>query len=72
MNIFYLTGKRLKTIKQTAISDQLLFCNSSVGLLAKESNFFKLLIKESLLIMRNDALLNKTIKSAPQKLFQLT
>ena len=74
MGVSHLTGKRLKTIKQTAISDHLLLCNSNIEftnfeILARESNDFKLLIKESLLIMRDDPLLNRTIKSAPLKLF---
>ena len=59
MGISNLTGKRLKNVKQSAISDHLLQCNCMINFdnfdilaaLAAESNKFKLLLRESLLII---------------------
>ena len=61
-------------IKQSAVSDHLLECNCSIDfdhfdILASDANKFRLLIKESLLIKRDQPQLNKTIKSFPLKLF---
>ena len=72
--IFNLTGKRLKSVKQSAVSDHLLEYNCSIDfdhfdILAYDTNKFRLLIKESLLIKRDQLQLNKTIKSFPLKLF---
>ena len=74
MVIFNLTGKHLKCVKQSALSDHILECNCSINLdhfdiLASDANKFRLLIKESLLIKRDQPQLNKTIKSFPSKLF---
>ena len=74
MDICNLAGKRLKSVKQSAISDHLLECNCSIDfdhfdILAFDINKFRLLIKESLLIKRDQPQLNKTIKSFPLKLF---
>ena len=74
MGISNLTGKRLKCVKQSAVSDHLLECNCSIDfdhfdILASDANRFRLLIKESLLIKRDQPQLNKTIKSFPLKLF---
>ena len=74
MGISNLTGKRLKCVKQSAVSDHLLECNCSIDfdhfdILASDANKFRLLIKESLLIKRDQPQLNKTIKSFPLKLF---
>ena len=74
MLISHLTDKRLKNVKQSAVSDHLLICNCNVTfdnfkILSKETNNFKLLIKESILIARDKPELNKTIKSFPLKLF---
>ena len=74
MSISNLTGKRLKCVKQSAAYDYLLECNSSIDfdhfyILASDANRFRLLIKESLLIKRDQSQLNKTIKSFPLKLF---
>ena len=73
LDISNLTRKRLKCVKQLAISDHLLECNCSIefdhfDILA--SNRFRLLIKESLLIKRDQPQLNKTIKSFPLKFRQ--
>ena len=69
-----LNGKRLKCVKQSAVSDHLLQCNCSIDfdhfdILASDANRFRLLIKESLLIKRDQPQLNKTIKSFPLKRF---
>ena len=74
MGISNLTGKRLKCVKQSAVSDHLLECNCSIDfdhfdILASDVNKFRLLIKESLLIKRDKPQLNKTIKSFSLKLF---
>ena len=67
MGISNLTGKRLKSVKQSAVSDHLLECNYSIdfdyfNILASDANKFRLLILESLLIKRDQPKLNKTIK----------
>ena len=74
MGISNLTEKRVKNVKPSAVSDHLLQCDCSISfddfdILASESNNFRLLIKESLLIKRDKPVLNRTIKSFPLKLF---
>ena len=74
MGISNLTGNRLKCVKKSAVSDQVLEYNFSIDfdhfdILASDPNKFRLLIKESLLIKRDQPQLNKTIKSFPLKLF---
>ena len=74
MGISILTGKCLKGVKQSAVSDHLLECNCSIDfdhfdILASDANRFRLLIKESLLIKRDQPQLNKTIKSFSLKPF---
>ena len=74
MGISNLTEKRVKNVKESAISDHLLQCGCSIkfddfDILASETNNFRLLIKESLLIKRDKPILNRTIKSFPLKLF---
>ena len=74
MGISNLTGKCPKNVKQSAISDQLLQCNCMINfdnfnILAAESNKFKLLLKESLLIKGDKPILNRTIRPFPLELF---
>ena len=74
MGISNLTGKRLKCVKQSAVSAHLLECNCSIDfdhfdILASDTNKFRLLIKESLLIKRDQPQLNKTIESFQLKPF---
>ena len=74
MGISYLTGKRLKIVKQLAVSDHLLEYNCPVDfdhfdILASDANKFRLFIKESLFIKCHRPQLNKTIKSFLLKLF---
>ena len=61
MGISNLIGKRLKSVKQSAISDKLLECNCSIDfsidnhfdILASDANKFRLFIKERLLVKRD-------------------
>ena len=74
MGISILTEKRVKNVKQLAVSDHLLQCDCSINfddfdILASKTNNFRLLIKESLLIMRDKPVLNRTTTSFPLKLF---
>ena len=74
MVISNLTGKRLQCVKETAVSDHLLECNCSkdfdhFDILASDANKSRLLLKETLLIKRDQPQFNKTIKSFPLKLF---
>ena len=69
-----LTGKRVNNNKKSAVKDHYLFFNhvgsfEVFSILTCESNPFKLLIKESLLVSRDKALLNKRVKSIPLQLF---
>ena len=66
--------KCLKCVKQSAVSDHLIECNCLIDLdhfdiLAFDANKFRLLIKKTLLIKRDQPQLNGTIKSFPLKLF---
>ena len=70
MGISNLTGTRLKNVKQSAISDHLLECSCTINfghfdILAAESNKFKLLLREILLIKRDKPILNMTKNSFP-------
>ena len=69
-----LTGKRIKNAKELAISDHLLQCESPITFddfdyLASDSNKFKSLIKESVLIKHHKPVLNRTTKSYQLDLF---
>ena len=68
--ISHLKNKRLKNVKQSAISDHLLTCDCNINfddftILSKKES-----IKESLLIYRDKLILNKTVKSFPIELFE--
>jgi len=69
-----LTGKRVKNPKLSAILDHHLLTNHIASfddfkVLSTETNEFRLLIKESLLIARDKPQLNNNIYSVPLKLF---
>ena len=69
-----LTGKRVNNNKKSAFKDHCLFFNhvgsfEDFSILTYESNPFKLLIKEALLVSRDKPLLNKQDKSIPLQLF---
>ena len=75
MGISHLTNKRLKNVKQSAISDHLLTCDCNVNfndftILSRDSNNVSFLIKESLLIARDEPSLDKTVKSFSLESFQ--
>ena len=75
MGISNLTEKRVKNVKQSAVSDHLLQCDCSINfddfdILASETNNFRLLITQSLLIMRDKPVLNRTTTPFPLKLFE--
>ena len=58
-----LAGKRLKNVKDSAVSDHLLQCNYTIDfdhfdILATDLSKFNLLVKESLLIKRDNVVLN--------------
>ena len=70
MGISYLTGKRVRNVKETAVSDHLLQCDCTIDfdhfdILASDTNSFRLLIKEGLLIKHDKLVLNGTVKSFP-------
>ena len=74
MGISNFTSKRVKNVKESAVSDHLLQCNCAIAfdhfdVLASDTNSFRLRIKESLLIKRDKPVLNRTVKSFPLKLF---
>ena len=71
-----LTGKRIKNAKESTMSDHLLQCDSYITFddfdtLTSDSNKFKLLLKESLLIKRDKSALNRTRKSFALNLFDV-
>ena len=74
MSISNLPGKRVKNVKKSAVSDYLLQCDCMIyfdhfNILASDTNSFRLLNKESLLIKHDKLVLNRTVKSLPLKLF---
>ena len=74
MNVSNLTGKRLKNIKDSAVSDHLLQCNCIIdfdhfNILATDVSKSNLLVKENLLIKRDNSVLIRTTKSFPLELF---
>ena len=73
MGISNLTAKRVKNAKESGVSNPLLQCDCAIDfdhfdVLASDTNSFRLLIKESLLIKRDKPVLNRTVKSFPLKL----
>ena len=71
MGVLNLTGKRVKNVKESAVSDHLLQCDCTIDfdnfdILACDTNSFRLLIKESLLIKRGKSVLNHAVMSFPR------
>ena len=70
-----LTGKTVKTIKQSAISDHRKTCHSRIDFNAfttlgrDKNNNWHLLLKESLFIQRDNPVMNAQVASVPLKLF---
>ena len=74
LDITPLTGKFVKTCTKSAIFDHMLLDGHKPSfdnflILLKESNAFKLQLKESLLILRDKLIFNKNIYWFPLKLF---
>jgi len=76
LGISHLTGKRRSVPDghSSAVFEHTLFCDCSPSfsdfiVLARDSNNFKLTVKESLLINRDKPVLNKTVQSMPLELF---
>ena len=74
MGISNFTEKQVKNMKESAVSDHRLQSDCVISfddfdVLVSDTNNFRLLIKESLLIKRDKPILNRTIKSFPLKLF---
>ena len=70
MSISNLTGKFVKNVKESAVSDHLLQCDCRIDFdrfntLASDTNSFRLLIKGSLLIKRNKPVLNLQLSNFP-------
>ena len=68
MGVPNLTGKRSKNIKDSALSDLLLQYNCTIDfdhfdILATDFSKFNHLVKENLLIKRDNSVLNTTTKS---------
>ena len=64
MEVLHLTNKRLKNVKESAISEFLLTCDCNINfddfiILSKDSNNINLLIKESLLISRESFIISR-------------
>ena len=68
MGISNLTGKHVKNVKQSAVSEDLLQCDCTIDfdsfdIIVSDTNSFRLLIKESLLIKRDEPVLNRTVRN---------
>ena len=65
-----LTGKKSKYKKYTAVKDHMLFCEHVIfKILATSDSDFHVKVKESLLISRDEPILNKNETSLPIYLF---
>ena len=74
MGVSNLTCKRVKYLKESAVSDHLLQCDWAIDfdhfdILASNTNTVRHVINESLLIKREKPVLNRTAKWLPLKLF---
>ena len=74
LSLSALTGKRVNNNKKLAVKDHCLFFDhvgsfEDLSILTYESNSFKLLIKEALLVSKNNPLLNRQVKSILLQLF---
>ena len=74
MCVSNLTGKQLKGLKDSAVSDDLLQCDYTFDfdhfdILATVFSKFNLLVKESLVIKCDNPVLNGTTKSFPLDFF---
>ena len=68
---FKFKGKSVKNVKESAVSYHLLQCDCAIidfehfDILASDTNSFRLLIKESLLIKRDKPVLNRKLSHFP-------
>ena len=73
MGISNITGKRFKHVMQSLVSDHLVQCNCVINLdnfiTTTDSDRFKLLLGESLLIKRDKPIIKKAVKLFPLELF---
>ena len=74
LSLSALTGKRVNNNKKLAVKDHCLFFDhvgsfEDLSILTYESNSFKLLIKEALLVSKDNPLLNRQVKSILLQLF---
>ena len=74
LSLSSLTDKRVNNNQKPTVKDQCLFFNhvgsfENISILRYESNSFKFLIKETLLVARDKLLLNKQVKSIPLQFF---
>ena len=74
LGITPLTGKKVKISKESAVFDHIVHTGHNASFddfetLAKERDEFRLLLRESLLILRDDPPLNRYVKSIPLELF---
>ena len=74
LGIMHLTGKKVKSPKESAIFDHIVHTGHNASFddfetLVKECDEFRLLLRESFLILRDDPPLSKYVKSIPLELF---
>ena len=74
LGVSALTGKRVKGDNDSTIKEHYFFCNHSSGfdkfsILARNNNYLKVMLMESLLINRDHPALNKNNRSLPLELF---
>ena len=74
LGITPLTGKKVKSPKESAVFDHIVHTGHDASFddfvtLVKDCDEFRLLLRESLLILRDDPPLNRYVKSIPVELF---
>ena len=74
LGIMLLTEKKVKSPKESVVFDHIVHTSHNASFddfetLAKECDKFRLLLRESLLILRDDPSLNRYVKLIPLELF---
>ena len=74
LDITPLTGRKVKSLKESALFDHIVHTGHNASsddfeTLVKECDEFRLPLRESLLILRDDSSLNRYVKSIPLELF---
>ena len=77
LGITPLTDRKVKYLKESAVFDQIFHTGHNASfddleILVKESDEFRFLLRESLLILRDDPPLNRYVKSILMELFFMT